>query len=321
MMIPKSQERLPTLSVVVATRDRPDVLSACLEAARQQQYPGLDLVVVDSAPRRATAREVASRFDAQYVHVARPDASRARNVGARTATGSLILFLDDDAVPAPDCFRAIVEGFRDTRVMAVTGRTLLAAGDAQVDDAFTASGAFDPGPTGRVIDESTPGWFEMVNFGGLGAGAVMAFRRAAFEFWPGFDERLGRGAPQDCNEEPHAYLALVERGYRVSYVPKAMVYHPGPSTFQELRRRHVRDAAWAAAYMSLLLVERPAYRGAVLRYAWEALWGRRRAWRPKPAVARHASVPRWQERVAWSVGPLLYLRMRLRVAISRLGMP
>jgi O-antigen biosynthesis protein len=309
---------LPSLSVVIATRNRPAVLDACLDASARQDYPALELIVIDSAPRIA-ADEVSVRRGARYRRLDLPGASRARNHGARMAGGEVVLFLDDDAVPQPGCFRMIVSGFRDARIMVVTGRTVLAAQDARTDAAFEASGGFDPGPTGRVVDAATPGWFELVNFGGLGAGAVMAFRRVAFDRWPGFDERLGRGAPQDCNEEPCAYLAMVEQGYRVAYVPEAVVTHPGPASLEDLRCRHLHDAAWASAYMCLLLLERPRHRKAVMAYALGALRGTQRSWRARPARARHRVVPRWQERIAWLLGPALYLRMRLIVALRGTG--
>ena len=63
--------------------------------------------------------------------------------------------------------------------------------------------------------------------------------------------------------------------------------------------------------MTLLLVECSGYRTETLRYAWQALRGQRREWRPRPAIARHVIVPRWRERVAWVLGPMRYFRMRL----------
>ena len=50
----------------------------------------------------------------------------------------------------------------------------------------------DCGDERRAVDRQEPAWFEMANFGGVGDGGNMAFRRRAFDIWPGFHERLGR---------------------------------------------------------------------------------------------------------------------------------
>jgi cellulose synthase/poly-beta-1,6-N-acetylglucosamine synthase-like glycosyltransferase len=306
----------PTCSVVIATRDRPDVAERCISAVLRQTLPVSEILLVDSAPERARASAVATRAGVRYLAVDRPGASRARNAGARAARGEIILFLDDDAIAQPDCVAGILNEFADPTVMAVAGRTLL-SGRGEVESLFESYGAFDVGSERRVIDSDRSDWFELVNFGGIGAGAVMAFRSSAFAIWPGFDERLGRGALQDCSEEPHAYFSLVARGFKVLYTPAAVVTHPAPSSLAELRRRQLREAAGAAAYMCLLFAEHPGYRLRVLRYALEAIRGTPRAWRPRPTHGRHVVVPRWRERFAWAAGPLLYLRMRARTLGQR----
>lgn len=318
--LPPEVPEWPPCTVVVPTRDRPDSLSRCLRAVRQQQYPEVDIVVADSAPTRADASAIAAQFGAHYVYVNRPGLSRARNHGAKAATGEIVVFLDDDVVVEPGCFAALIEEFSDTRMIAVTGRIFMAGGDPEARLAFETFGGFDPGPDRRVIDRETPHWFELANFGGLGTGAMIALRRSAFESWSGFDERLGRGAPLDGAEELKAYFSLIELGHRVAYTPRAVAMHPAPASLADLRDRIMNSAAAASAYMTLLVFEFPAHRREVLNYARQALRGQPREWRPRPAAARYSLIPRWKERVAWFIGPWLYLRMRLRVA-ANLGAP
>jgi cellulose synthase/poly-beta-1,6-N-acetylglucosamine synthase-like glycosyltransferase len=288
---------------------------------RQQQYPGVDIVVADSAPVQADASAVAAQFGAHYVYLDRPGVSRACNRGAKEATGEIVVFLDDDVIVDKGCFVALIEEFSDSRTMAVTGRILMYGGDPKAKSTFESFGGFDPGPDRRVIDRGTPHWFELANFGGLGTGAMIALRRTAYESWSGFDERLGRGSPQDCFQENKAYFSLVELGHRVVYTPKAVARHPAPASLDELRYRVLNNASAASAYMTLLLFEFPTYRWEVLQYAWEAIRGQQREWRPKAAMTRYSLVPRWRERAAWLMGPLLYLRMRLKVAAAALGIP
>ena len=88
----------------------------------------------------------------------------------------------------------------------------------------------------------------------------MAFRRAAFDLWPGFDERLGRGAPLDSAEETRAFFELVEAGYRCVHAPDAIVWHPGPQTREEWKQFNLHNMTNAIAYAALLWDEFPGLR-------------------------------------------------------------
>ena len=85
------------VSVVIATRNRPEDLSTCLAALRALAPPPGEIVVADSASDdpAATAR-VAEESGARLVRCDRAGLSLARNTGAAAARGSLIAFLDDD---------------------------------------------------------------------------------------------------------------------------------------------------------------------------------------------------------------------------------
>jgi hypothetical protein len=162
----------------------------------------------------------------------------------------------------------------------------------------------------RVIDSQTSHWFEITNFGGAGDGMNMSFRRKAFEVWPGFDERLGRGALIDGGEEHYAFFSLVKRGYRVVYTPHAVVRHPFPRTRKELRVRYVKDLSAATAYMMLLFAEQPRYRRNLITYVMGALCGLSREWRAESAKLRPHIIPKWQRWLALLRGPFLYIRSR-----------
>jgi hypothetical protein len=139
----------------------------------------------------------------------------------------------------------------------------------------------------------------------------MAFRRSAFNLWPGFDERLGRGAILHGGEEHHAFFSLIARGYRTVYTPRAIVRHPQFYSRQEIRTRYLKDLAASTAYMTLLFIEEPEYRSFIVKYIREALGGQSRTWRPQPMNLSPRLVPWWRMLCARLNGPLLYLRSRL----------
>ncbi len=305
------EQNPPLCSVVICTHNRPAQLEQCLQAVSRQNYPHYSTLVVDSSPGDHRTQEIAARWGARYVVEPRPGLSRARNRGAATCDGEIVAYLDDDSLPEPDWLSNLIAGFQDLAVMVVTGR--VCAPPTGGEDAlhrwliqhyeFGRQSSF-------VVDSNTPGWFELVNFVGVGIGANMAFRRRAFEVWEGFDTRLGRGTPLNGAEEIHAFASLVARGHKLAYTPRAVVRHPCCATKQELKARYLTDLRAAVGYATLLLFEEPRYRRAVVAFKLKSLVRRLRnsdgkaRWQGK-GLGDHART--LSARLA---GPWLYLRTR-----------
>jgi glycosyltransferase involved in cell wall biosynthesis len=101
---------MPSISVVVPTRDRSASLASCLRAlARQTAGEELEVVVVDDASRDAEAVRalVAARDRARLVRGDGRGPAAARNAGGRAASGEVICFTDDDCAPAPGWAEAL----------------------------------------------------------------------------------------------------------------------------------------------------------------------------------------------------------------------
>jgi glycosyltransferase involved in cell wall biosynthesis len=86
------------VSVIVATRDRQELLREALASIRSVEGPDLtlDLIVIDNGS--SNAEGVAREFDARYFREEMAGASAARNAGLRRVQGEFVAFLDDDDV-------------------------------------------------------------------------------------------------------------------------------------------------------------------------------------------------------------------------------
>jgi len=303
-------KRSLSCSVVVCTHNRPHVLAKTLAALRQQTLRDFDVIVVDSAPTGHPAMEVASYYGARCVVEPVRGVSRARNRGARCCDTDLVVYLDDDSLPAPEWLEHMVAEFEDDDVMAVGGRIEGILPQENVQSWQYAAARDARRPERRRVDRRTAGWFELANFGALGDGN-MAFRRAAFDVWPGFDERLGRGGPLHGGEEHNAFFSLIDRGFAVVYTPAAVVRHPLPPTALGLRARCLKELRATAAYVVMLWCEQPRYRAHLLRFVLEGILGRRRSWRDAAAPVPESVVPRWRALLAVLSGPVLYRSARV----------
>ncbi|MEW2385826.1 glycosyltransferase family 2 protein [Micromonospora sp. NPDC047707] len=103
----------PSVSAVVPTRDRPELLRSAVRAILDQDYPGdVEVVVVyDRSEPDPTLAELSR--PGRPVRVVRnertPGLAGARNTGTLAATGELIAFCDDDDEWLPGKLRAQVD--------------------------------------------------------------------------------------------------------------------------------------------------------------------------------------------------------------------
>ncbi|SCL33760.1 Glycosyltransferase involved in cell wall bisynthesis [Micromonospora nigra] len=100
----------PSVSAVVPTRDRPELLRAAVRAIVGQDYPGeVEVVVVydQSEPDDSVAELSAPGRPVRVVRNTRtPGLAGARNSGVLAATGELVAFCDDDDEWLPGKLRA-----------------------------------------------------------------------------------------------------------------------------------------------------------------------------------------------------------------------
>jgi glycosyl transferase family 2 len=101
------------VSVVLATRNRVDLLSRAIASVTEQSYPHWQLVIVDDGSDDGTAVFLAE-LDRPNVTVVRQNhsgLSSARNAGLDRAVGDYVAYLDDDNVMHPDWLRVVVWAF------------------------------------------------------------------------------------------------------------------------------------------------------------------------------------------------------------------
>lgn len=96
-----------TVSVIIPTRNRASYLSGAVTSALAQSYANVEVVVVDDGSDDETP-QILSEMSAKeprlrvFRHDRSGGAPRARNAGVRHSRGSIIAFLDDDCLFAPD---------------------------------------------------------------------------------------------------------------------------------------------------------------------------------------------------------------------------
>jgi GT2 family glycosyltransferase len=211
------------LSVIVCTHNRPADLERCLAGLAKLSL-ATEVIVVDSAsdpPARAIVEAQPFPIGClRYVYDATPGLSRARNRGVEAASGEVIAFLDDDAVPMPDWADEMLASFAAPRVGCVGGECVPRFESARPawlsDSLLLFAGITRFG--GRFRRASSRAEWPF--------GANMAFRRAALEQAGGFSEQLGRiGASLLSYEDTAMVERVIAHGWEVWLRPEAVVEH------------------------------------------------------------------------------------------------
>jgi hypothetical protein len=207
-------ETLVVLSVVVPCRDRAGLLDDCLAALRHSVAEGDEIIVVDSASASAQVAGVAADHGARVVRCGWPGTSRARNLGARVATGDAVAFVDDDVRVSRGWAGALSACLDDHPGTAfVTGRISV---PARQRDAHRPV---------AIADHDRALEFAGVDSAVLGHGANMAVRRPPFDAVGGFDESFGPGARYRAAEDHDLFDRLLAAGFAGRYDPAVAAEH------------------------------------------------------------------------------------------------
>jgi glycosyltransferase involved in cell wall biosynthesis len=228
---PRPQIATPsvTVSVVVPTWRRPAELRACL-AGILRLDPAADQVVVVRRRQDHAAAEVLSSLGAAVEEcvVEEPGQVAALEAGTRHATGDVVAFTDDDAVPRVDWLRYLLSPYGEPQVAAVGGRDIVhnqhGIEQGAVERVGTVS-AFGRAIGGHHLGVGVARSVDHIK------GANMSFRRRLLRFPVGL-----RGEGAQMSNDLAACIALREQGWKVVYDPRAQVDHYPGERFDEDRR-------------------------------------------------------------------------------------
>ena len=114
--------------MIVRSFNRVPALCQLLDALLRQTWPNLEIIVIEQSTAfdaRAAARLDELARDERVVILRRPPlgGAAARNVGVERARGEVLLFIDDDDLPANERWVALhMQALADPRCLGVSGR-------------------------------------------------------------------------------------------------------------------------------------------------------------------------------------------------------
>ena len=220
---------LPKVSVIVPTRDRADLLAACMKGISATNYRGqLEVILVDNGTVESQALGIIEEQEALGAKVLRDDGpfnfSRLNNAAVEIATGEFLCFLNNDVEPLdPEWLNLMMEYAVDGRSGAVGALLLYPSGRIQHAGVVVGMG----GAAGHIEKGVRPDerrhrtWHAVTREVSAVTAAVMVVRKSSFESVGGFDETAFPVAFNDVD----LCLRLKNSGLRNIFVAEARLLH------------------------------------------------------------------------------------------------
>lgn len=258
---PRPADRLPAVSIVLCTYDRPTLLQEALRTLIDLDYPDFEIVVVDNNPSSGLTPPVVDLHrDPRIRLVNAPTAglARARNRGALAARNPVVAFTDDDVVVDPQWLQGIADGFAaGTDVCCVCGIVptgeIRSAAQAYFDE--RVSWARSCAPDVFALSQSRPDEpmfpFQVSRFG---TGANFAMSRSTILELGGFDEGLGIGSKAGGGEDIDMFVRVLLAGHELAYEPAALVWHKHRTDLASLRKQITDYGTGLGAWLTKLLL-------------------------------------------------------------------
>jgi hypothetical protein len=192
---------MPKVSAGILTFNRKDAVLKAIQSVYDQDWPELEIVVVDSASTDGTADAIRARYpDVTLVRLPRNlGCPGGRNHIYANCTGDYIVNVDDDGFLGAGAIRHVVAAFEADPQVGVVALRLSYTDDPQ---------------GGRVIAAQP-------QEAGLFWGGVSAFRRSMLAQTGLYPEDFFLFA-----EETYFALRVMDAGYKIVSCPDAVMWHP-----------------------------------------------------------------------------------------------
>jgi glycosyltransferase involved in cell wall biosynthesis len=267
-------EDAPTVTVIIPTRDRPELLAECLETVLASEYPEdrREVLIVDNVPSDDRTRSlVEQRFagrGVRYLRCDTPGSAAARNAGVEASTAQIVAMTDDDVVVDRHWLVELVAAVISAPdVACATGLVVPLRLDTPARVWFEEYGGFGKGyePQTYGADGPSTGRLYPFNAGAFGSGNNVAFRREELRRLGGYDPLLGNGTPSRSGEDFELFLRVIRSRRRLAYTPAAVVHHLHRADVEGLERQLHDYGVGLSAVVTRTLVHDPRSALEILR--------------------------------------------------------
>ena len=127
IVIPNARKHFPRISIIILTKDAPELISRCLVSIYSKStYPDFEVIVVDNGTTDKKALAVLDLYPIKRIPFDQPfNFSRANNIGVAASTGEILVLLNNDTEILQDDWLEQMLFFLDCPKVGAVGPLLL----------------------------------------------------------------------------------------------------------------------------------------------------------------------------------------------------
>jgi GT2 family glycosyltransferase len=224
-IVPAPRTTSPKISIVIPTKDAPDLLSRCLKSLFENtSYSNFEVILIDNDTSDRDAIELMRVYPVRRVYLPNPfNFSRANNLGAETATGEYLVFLNNDTEVVGRQWINQLLYYAEQPDVGAAGALLLHDNGAvqHAGVVLGMRGTADHAMRGfRAKSDGYAGSLSCAREVSAVTAACMMMRKSLFEGVGRFNEHFFT-----IYQDVDLCLRLRQRGLRIIWTPEALLLH------------------------------------------------------------------------------------------------
>lgn len=227
---------MPLFSVILVNYNGKDFVLDCIASILESSYPDFEIILVDNASCDNSLELVRQKFSGEERLKIIGNSSNlhfveANNIGIRNSKGDFIILLNNDTQVKSDWLNQIEIAMRDVSIGACQPKVLCYEDQGVIDNAGNYLDSLGYAH-GRGHLEADNGQYESMEETFFAAGTAMVLRGKVLKGAGFLDSKFLM-----YSEDVDISWRIRLKGYRIVYVPKAVVYHKGSRTIAKFSNR------------------------------------------------------------------------------------
>ena len=225
-----NNDNLPFISIIVVNYNGKHFLGECFVSLENLEYPRdkFEVILVDNASTDGSVHYVRETFP--WVNILQLDKNygfcKPNNDGVNIANGEYVVFLNNDTAVTKEWLLELVKGALSEEQIASCASKMLYYDRRNVINTAGGKLTIIGGGFYKGYGDKDGSEYSKPEYTGFGCGAGVLVKKELFQHVGGFDEDYFAS----CEENDLGWKLWLY-GYKVLYVPTAVMYHKESGTF------------------------------------------------------------------------------------------
>ena len=218
----------PNASVIIVTYNNSDLLLLNLDKLNKQTVNNFEIIIIDNN-EKIDIFQLIKKYPINYIKLKKNyGLSLARNIGIKLARGEIIIFLDDDAIPASDFVEQHIKAYQINDIIGLRGKAI-PTNNKNIYNHFSYHYNYG--------NKTIPCY---INLEGNSS-----FKKEELSNIGGFNPKLEGAGGYEGLELSYRIISKYKDLNKLIYYPDAIIYHEYSSNLMEFIRKRLRHIKYS----------------------------------------------------------------------------